>query len=279
MEIIENLYLKASGFILQNELVVAIGLPLVIVALWFQVRLISRIGTNSQRMSIPEIKRPSSSEIDDAQVVVAPSQTAIKDDVNAVDSMFEEARLYAIHGRLATAVEILQEVVKLEPSKAAPWSLLLSSYSSLGKAVEFEETAGELLKHHKDSRLWRGVQALGRTLDPNNPLYVDNIRDIFATPKLPNAAISRRPVGDILIEMGVLNEQVLQGCLDTFDPKKHGRLGGYLLACKKISTAQLNQALLLQQGGPAQAKSPKSPHNMAVAVCDDSSQLRSICGC
>ena len=245
---------------MQNGLFVAIGLSLIIVTLWLQVRLISRARIKSQRMSMPEIKRPSHSKIVHAPVVITPSHI---EGVNEVDSMLEEAELYANHGHPATTVKILQEVIKTHPSKAAAWSLLLSSYSSLGKAVEFEKTAGEFLKHHKDSLLWSSVQALGRTFDPNNPLYIDKNGSLFVSNTLPKAATLRRPVGDILIEMGALNEQALQSCLDTFDRKKHGRLGGYLLTCKKITLAQLNQALLLQQGGLGEVKSPKSSHSLA----------------
>ena len=159
--------------------------------------------------------------------------------------MLEEAELYANHGRAATAAEILQEVIKRRPEKAGAWTLLLSIFSSLAKVTEFEKTAREFLKHHKDSPSWNWIQALGRTLDQNNPLYVDNSDSASAAP--PNAT-SRRPIGDILIEMGVLTEQILRSCLDEFDPKKHDRFGGYLVKRKAITIAQLDQALLQQQG-------------------------------
>lgn len=261
---------------MQNGLFIAFGLLLAIIALW---RLLSRTGIRAQRMSPPEIKRPSPSHIDTTPVVVAPFPVKIGGEVNEVDSMLEEAELYANHGRPATAVKILQEVIKQHPSKTAAWLLLLSSYSSLGKAVEFEETAGEFLKHHKDSPLWSSVQALGRTFDRNNPLYTDRNGSIFTSSMLPNATISRRPVGDILIEMGALTEEALQSCLDAFDRKKHGRLGGYLLARKEITIAQLNHALLLQQTGVDEVRSPKSLHSLLMPACDEPSQLRSICGC
>jgi hypothetical protein len=177
-----------------------------------------------------------------------PATQKIEPEVTEEDSMLEEAGLYASHGRPAKAVEILQEIIKRRPSKAEAWPLLLSIYSSLAKATEFEKTARAFLLHHKDSPAWSGIQALGRTFDQNNPLYTDGINTASASPLLPDAGLPRRPVGDVLIEMGVLSKQDLQNCLDDFDPKKHGRFGGYLVARKVITLAQLDQALLQQQG-------------------------------
>ena len=163
------------------------------------------------------------------------------------DSMVEEAELYASHGRPAKAVEILQEIIKLHPSKASAWPLLLSIYSSLGKAAEFEKTAREFLQHHKDSPSWGNIQALGRTFDKNNPLYVDSSHN-SDVPLSPDSTLPVRPVGDILMEMGILSKHELQTYLENFDPKKHGRFGGYLVTLKVITHAQLDQALLQQQG-------------------------------
>ena len=177
-----------------------------------------------------------------------PSAPPVEEEMSEEDSMLEEAGLYATHGRPAKAAEILLEVIKQRPTKAEAWPLLFSIYSSLGKTKEFEKSANEFLIYHKDSPSWRGIQALGRTLDQNNPLYQDSDSGISAAPLLPDKAGSRRPVGDVLLEMGVLSKQDLQNCLDDFDPKKHGRFGGYLVARKVITLAQLDQALLQQQG-------------------------------
>ena len=188
-----------------------------------------------------------------------PAPQKAEEEGSEEDSMLEEAGLYASHGRPAKAVEILQEIIKRRPSKEEAWPLLLSIYSSLAKATEFEKTAREFLKHHKDSASWNGIKALGRTFDQNNPLYADNNSRISASPLLPDAANPRRPVGDVLIEMGVLSKQDLQHCLDDFDPKKHGRFGGYLVARKVITLAQLDQALLQQQGVVNEVKAGALP--------------------
>jgi hypothetical protein len=64
--------------------------------------------------------------------------------------------------------------------------------------------------------------------------------------------------------MGILSKQDLQNCLDDFDPKKHGRFGGYLVARKAITLAQLDQALLQQQGVGNEVKSGPLPSLQAM---------------
>lgn len=275
---------------LQYGLLAALGL-VVILALWlrqlYYTKIKSRIEIKSQQdaepirkpagdlaaqnMAIsPVVKFPSKApssqdKITPAPAVVAPSKASlniaappqeIKEEVNEEDLLLEEAMLYASHGRPSKAVEMLLDIVKRHPSKAEAWSLLLSTYSSLAKGDEFEKIAREFLKHHKDSPLWRGIQALGRTFDQNNPMYADN--SSTSAPSLPENMAMRQPIGDVLMEMGILSEQDLQNCLNDFDSKKDGRFGGYLVKRKVITLAQLDQALLQQQGVGNEAK-PEVP--------------------
>jgi hypothetical protein len=276
---------------LPDGLFAALGLVLVILALWLGLRYYTKIKSQQDKeyilkpagntatttkMAISPTANPSSqAKSAPAPVMVAPPKTSatrseattsppptsqkIDAEVSEEDSMLEEAGLYATHGRPAKAVEILQEIIKRSPAKTNAWTLLLSIYSSLAKAAEFEKTAREFLKHYPSSPSWGGIQALGRTFDQNNPLYVDNNGSLSTAPLLPNTANSHRPVGEVLVEMGILSKQDLQNCLDDFDPKKHGRFGGYLVARKAISLAQLDQALLQQQGVHNEAKPGATP--------------------
>ena len=241
---------------LPNGLFAAFGLVLIIIALWQGLRYYTKVkshtGINLQQETEPILKLSAgaaSTTGQPAPTPAAPVKFAISEaEESEVDSMLEEAELYSTHGRPAKAAELLQAIIQRSPAKLDAWSLLFSIYSSLGKASEFEKAAREFLKYHESNPTWSKIQALGRTLDKSNPLYVDNNIDAAASSALEDAISSFRPVGDILIEMGVLTEQNLQNCLDTFDPKKHGRFGGYLLARKEITLEQLDQALLLQQG-------------------------------
>ena len=58
-----------------------------------------------------------------------------------------------------------------------------------------------------------------------------------------------RMIGDVLIQMGALNEDELQHVLVDFDPKLHGRCGSYLVSCGVITNKQLHQAVLQQLRG------------------------------
>lgn len=174
--------------------------------------------------------------------------------VSEDDSMLEEAGLYAANGRMDKAAGILHEIIERNPAKVGAWTLLLSVYSALCKVADFERVAREFLKHHKASPSWSGIQVLGRTLDRDNPLYADQNGHISAAPLLPDTLNLRRPIGDILIEMGILSQREILKYLDGFDPKRHGRFGGYLVARKAITIAQLDQALLQQQGVSAEVK-------------------------
>lgn len=241
-----------SVYIFHNELFVGLGLILVVLVLWsgfrYSIKRKSRVEINVELTTTPlAIKRPPQVKSEHTVAAATFLPQEIEEEVTDVNLMLEEAELYANLGRPASAVKILQTIIQRNPSTASAWSLLLSSYSSLGKAAEFEDTAREFLKYHKESPLWSGIQAIGRTLDQNNPLYIDNNSGISASTSFPNAN-SRRPIGDILIGMGVLTEESLQRWLDIFNPTKHGRFGGYLLSCKVITLAQLDQALLRQQG-------------------------------
>lgn len=289
---------------LPDGLFAAIGLVLVIIALWLGLRyytkIKSRIGIETEqddepilkaagaiaaapKIAIAPVAKPSSKTLspqapsvqaksDSAPAVVAqpkvntvrsvmvpasPPLHNIEEEVSEEDSMLEEAGLYASHGRPTKAVEILQDIIKRRPEKANAWPLLLSIYSSLGKAVEFENTAREFLKYHPSNPSWSGIQALGRTFDSDNPLYADS--HISASPIQSDTANPRRPIGDILIEMGILSRQDLKNYLDDFDPKRHGRFGGYLVVRKAITLAQLDQALLQQQGVNAEVKASVMP--------------------
>jgi hypothetical protein len=179
-----------------------------------------------------------------------PSTVKNREELAEQDSMLEEAELYAVHGHPDKAIEILHEIVMQHPAHAEAWLLLLSILSSLGKGGEFEQSARDFLRHNKNSTSWKMIQALGRTLDQNNPLYAGDGNLGAAAMFLPQLALNkRRPVGDILVEMGALSSPQLQDCLASFDPKLHGRLGGYLITRKAITHAQLNEALLQQQVG------------------------------
>ena len=220
----------------------------------------------------PGIKRPTHIADHEPTAAPPPKSMSVRDGAAALpqsnakktgenksedDLLLEEAKLYANNGHPVQAVAILQDIVKRSPSKSDAWTLLLSLYSSLGKTAEFERVARYFLKYHKGSPSWNGIQALGRTLDHDNPLYAEHSNHGLISAASPEAHELHHPIGDILIEMGILSQREVSTYLKDFDPVKHGRFGGYLVARKVITLEQLDLALLQQQG--AETKTVPTP--------------------
>lgn len=240
----------------QTNLFIAAGLMLLALFAWMGLRRHQKTSSNHETGRPGAISQPAASIAIDraAPVIDAPVKAvalvieAPAEPVETVydeKSMLEEARLYVTHGHLAVAVAILNEINQRNPGNAEAWSLLLSSYSSLGKAAEFEASAGEFLARHKDNPVCHGIRALGRTFDKNNPLYAD-------AGLAHGSTVQRGTIGDILLEMGFISENNLHTCLVAYDPKRDGRLGGYLVRRKFITLAQLDEALERQQSNDAE---------------------------
>lgn len=67
------------------------------------------------------------------------------------------------------------------------------------------------------------------------------------TIKIKAMTTPRKPLGDFLVEMGVLTAETLGHNLADYDRKVDGRIGAYLLLRGVISQEQLNQALNRQR--------------------------------
>ncbi len=157
-----------------------------------------------------------------------------------VDSMIEEAELYAIHGHLNNAMEILNNIILQYPERVEVWLLLLSIFR--GNARQFEVIARKFLQTMGRNDTWREIQEAGRSMDPDNPLYLDP--DAPATNKKPN---KRRLLGNILVDMQALSAEDLEKSLRHFDHLRDGRLGKYLVERRQIRQNQLDMALQIQE--------------------------------
>ena len=84
-----------------------------------------------------------------------------------------EADVYMAYGRDVQAEEILQDALKADPARTAIYVKLLEIYAQRRNSRQFEATASELFaRTGGQGRDWDKVAALGRKLDPDNPLYV-----------------------------------------------------------------------------------------------------------
>jgi pilus assembly protein FimV len=83
-----------------------------------------------------------------------------------------EADVYMAYGRDVQAEEILQDALKADPGRASIYVKLLEIYAQRRNSRQFEATASELFaRTGGQGRDWDKVAALGRKVDPENPLY------------------------------------------------------------------------------------------------------------
>jgi pilus assembly protein FimV len=103
-----------------------------------------------------------------SSMVYSPSQLDAAGDVDPV----AEADVYLAYGRDLQAEEILKEAMRTSPSRVAVHAKLMEIYAKRRDAKAFESVAKEAFNLTKGAGPeWLASSALGRDLDPANPLY------------------------------------------------------------------------------------------------------------
>lgn len=84
-----------------------------------------------------------------------------------------EAEVYMAYGRDAQAEEILKEALGKDPSRHEIALKLLEIYASRKDTLAFETTASELYAGlgGQNTPVWQRASEMGRSIDPDNPLY------------------------------------------------------------------------------------------------------------
>ncbi|HEY2969398.1 MAG TPA: FimV/HubP family polar landmark protein [Casimicrobiaceae bacterium] len=94
-------------------------------------------------------------------------------DTDEVDPI-AEAEVYLAYGRDAQAEEILKEALKKDPQRQEIYLKLLEIHAQHNKPSAFETVASELYSvSGGQGEVWQKAMALGRQLDPNNPLFAE----------------------------------------------------------------------------------------------------------
>ena len=94
-------------------------------------------------------------------------------DTDEVDPI-AEAEVYLAYGRDAQAEEILKEALKKDPRRQEIYLKLLEIHAQHNKPSAFETVASELYSvSGGQGEAWQRAMALGRQLDPNNPLFAE----------------------------------------------------------------------------------------------------------
>src|SRR5436190_3746156 len=92
-------------------------------------------------------------------------------DTDEVDPI-AEAEVYLAYGRDAQAEEILKEALKKDPQRQEIYLKLLEIHAQHNKPSAFETVATELFAVSQgQGDTWAKAIALGRQLDPNNPMF------------------------------------------------------------------------------------------------------------
>jgi pilus assembly protein FimV len=103
-----------------------------------------------------------------SSMVYSPSQLDAAGDVDPV----AEADVYLAYGRDLQAEEILKEAMRTNPARVAVHAKLLEIYAKRRDNKAFESVANEAYGITRgQGPEWEAAAALGRDLDPANPLY------------------------------------------------------------------------------------------------------------
>ena len=105
-----------------------------------------------------------------------------------------EADVYMAYGRDAQAEEILLDALKADPARTAIHLKLLEIYAQRRSARQFETVATELYAQSAgNGRDWEKAAAMGRKLDPDNPLYAAAAAPAAASAPAPATALDDAP--------------------------------------------------------------------------------------
>lgn len=103
-----------------------------------------------------------------SSMVYSPSQLDAAGDVDPV----AEADVYLAYGRDLQAEEILKEAMRTTPTRVAIHAKLMEIYAKRRDIKAFETVANEAFAvTNGQGSEWDAAAALGRELDPSNPLY------------------------------------------------------------------------------------------------------------
>ena len=86
-------------------------------------------------------------------------------------SVVKGARLFYEDGAIPKAVELLRFAIEDRPDQVRPWLALFEIYRLERLSGEYAQLAGRFRERHGASAQWAMARALGREVDPSNPVY------------------------------------------------------------------------------------------------------------
>ena len=150
-------------------------------------------GINSTgRFSAPVAPSPETGDFTH-QSSPTPANAAVAAPSDEVDPI-SEADLFLTFGRDEQAEEILKEALLKTPNNVPVLVKLLSIYAARHDSIEFSKLAVNI-RESGDAAAWEQVTAMGRKLEPNNPVYGGNG---FA----PSSTVAIAPPPAVMFEVG-----------------------------------------------------------------------------
>jgi hypothetical protein len=88
-----------------------------------------------------------------------------------VDMLLLEARRLMVHDRALSAIKLLDDYILSNPAESRPWMMRFVLLGARKMTREFAIAARQFKELNPEPELWANVCALGREVDPGNPLY------------------------------------------------------------------------------------------------------------
>jgi len=129
-------------------------------------------GAPSGRIAAPATASPESGDFTSTAATKKVEESAKPDNVDPIN----EADLFLNFGRDAQAEEILKDALRNTPNDHRVHLKLLGIYANRKDANSFSSIARQL-KDSGDEEAWQQAAAMGRRLEPNNPMYGGSIED------------------------------------------------------------------------------------------------------
>ncbi|GAB1232480.1 motility hub landmark protein FimV [Ferrigenium sp. UT4] len=140
-------------------------------------------GSTTGRITVPVVPSP---ETGDFTHVLVEQDTAVKSDSEDVDPI-AEADLFLSFGRDVQAEEVLKDALADKPGDLPITLKLLAIYANRKDAESFLAYARQV-QADGDESAWNQVAAMGRALEPNNPLYGGDGESVSEPPAAAPAA-------------------------------------------------------------------------------------------
>jgi pilus assembly protein FimV len=123
-------------------------------------------------------------------------------DTDEVDPI-AEAEVYLAYGRDAQAEEILKDALKKDPQRQEIYLKLLEIHAQHNKPSAFETVASELYAvNNGQGEVWQKAVALGRQLDPANPMFAEGGAPAPRTVAVPVVAPEVAAADNVAIRTG-----------------------------------------------------------------------------